>query len=335
MDFSTDALRHSKVRLRWDEDDTERDKVTRRNLSKKEIDEGNFKALLASSSSESEGEGRVKPKARKGDRDKLRNLLLNADDDQLPEGWGDAFDAAGGSGEGDMEITFMPALSGAKANSDDETTLDKYKRKQKEKRTKKKEEKEGKSKGHAKEEKDDFFGDSDEGDVDVDADEDGDAHREATREELELVAAPDDASAQIKHFDMNAIVKAEKRKGKKGKKSRRKGDEDDQAEMQEDFQLDVADSRFKAVHEDPGFAIDPSNPQYVLSGFHWWSSSDNFPQFQENEGHVSHLQRAIETPTKQIHFQIRSTIRKGCWSAKSEPQEARRERQKKELSTRC
>ncbi len=70
LDFSTDALRHSKVRLRWDEDDAERDKVTRRALTRQEIDDGNFNALLASSSSESEfdAERGTKTKKRASER---------------------------------------------------------------------------------------------------------------------------------------------------------------------------------------------------------------------------------------------------------------------------
>ncbi len=260
LDFSTDALRHSKVRLRWDEDDAERDKVTRRALTRQEIDDGNFNALLASSSSESEFDAergtKTKKRPPKGDRDKLRSLLLNNDDDQLPEGWGGRGEDE--TGEGNLEITFRPALSGAAANNDEETTLETYKRKQKEKKRKRKEGGEENLKGAetAEVEKDDFFGE------DGDSDAEMTGRREATRAELELVAAPDDGSA--KHFDMNAIIKVEKRKGKKGKKSRRKDTEDYHEEIQENFQVDVADSRFKAIHEDPNFAIDPSNPQCVL-----------------------------------------------------------------------
>ncbi|KLO17066.1 hypothetical protein SCHPADRAFT_913851 [Schizopora paradoxa] len=250
LDFSTDALRHSKVRLRWDEDDAERDKVTRRALTRQEIDEGNFNALIASSS-ESESDTGSHPM--KGDRDKLRKLLLNNDDDQLPEGWGEHDEDE--TGEGNIEITFRPALSGGVEN-EEETTLEKYKRKQKEKRKKKKEGVDIKPKetGDGEVEKDDFFGD------DSDAGEDKTERREATRAELELVAAPDDNTVQ--HFDMNAIIKEEKRKGKKGKKGHRKASQADQDDTQDDFQLDVTDSRFKAIHEDPNFAIDPSNPHY-------------------------------------------------------------------------
>ena len=51
------ALRHSKVKLTWDEDEPERALVTKRVLSRKEIEENDFRAYIASSSeSESESE---------------------------------------------------------------------------------------------------------------------------------------------------------------------------------------------------------------------------------------------------------------------------------------
>ena len=62
---------------------------------------------------------------------------------------------------------------------------------------------------------------------------------------------------------MKAALKAEKTKGKKrkGKKGKKGEDDDQELELQEDFSIDVKDERFKALHEDHTFAIDPSNPQ--------------------------------------------------------------------------
>ena len=90
--------------------------------------------------------------------------------------------------------------------------------------------------------------------------------RPATEAELELLVAPDDVStaSHKNHFDMKAILKAEKAKGKKrGKKNKKKGGREEDEDIQEDFRIDVKDDRFKALHEDHTFAIDPSNPQYV------------------------------------------------------------------------
>ena len=74
----------------------------------------------------------------------------------------------------------------------------------------------------------------------------------------------DEVGEEIKHFDMKGIIKAEKLKGGKKrqrdrKKNSKQGEKDD--EMQEEFRIDVQDDRFKALHEDHAFAIDPSNPQ--------------------------------------------------------------------------
>ena len=51
-----------------------------------------------------------------------------------------------------------------------------------------------------------------------------------------------------------------KRKGKKGKDEEVEGE----AEDGRGFTMNVMDDRFAALHEEPEFAIDPSNPQCVL-----------------------------------------------------------------------
>ena len=148
------------MKLHWDEDDPERNKITRRTLTLKEIEEDNFKALIASSSESSDDE---MPKQSGKNRDKLRALLLD-DDDDLPEGWSnDAFNESKGR-DGDVEITFTPGLSENKVDTENETTLAKYKRKMKEKRAQRKQEK-TKADSQAHENKrdnnvigDDFFG---------------------------------------------------------------------------------------------------------------------------------------------------------------------------------
>ncbi|KAH7882945.1 hypothetical protein F5I97DRAFT_1930559 [Phlebopus sp. FC_14] len=302
VDFVTDALRHSKVKLTWDEDDAERNHFTRRPLTKKEIEEADFRAYIASSSSSSsedeesdsrQSERKNKAYSKAASRDKLRALLLGGNDEELPEGWGEDAYEDGGKRKGkhgsdlDMEVTFMPGLSEVK-NPDDENTLEKYQRKMKEKRRKKKEEIksragagagvegiEGKKLTHVG---DVFFGTgsaSETGDNEASKEHKGQKAREAenalpprqptSREELALLVASDNPVGEAKHFDLKAILKAEKRKGRHGKKrfTRNNQDEDDgQTEIQDDFVIDVKDERFKALHEDHQFAIDPSNPHF-------------------------------------------------------------------------
>ncbi|KAN0066088.1 pre-rRNA-processing protein esf1 [Thecaphora frezii] len=154
VDFMTDALRHSKVKLTWDQDDPERSKLTRLvsrgGLTKEQLRDDDFKAYLASAT-ESEGESEDEGKAQ-AQRDKLRALFnLDGADDGSYKGkrGGGVFDDEDEdrAEQGDMEITFMPGLSEAAARKskgqkkdqdEEETTLDKYKRKMKEKREKRK-----------------------------------------------------------------------------------------------------------------------------------------------------------------------------------------------------
>ncbi|CCL99020.1 uncharacterized protein FIBRA_01029 [Fibroporia radiculosa] len=276
LDFRTDALRHSKVKLTWDEEDPERAQVTRRSLSRKEIEENDFRAYIASSS-----EDEIQPAQDKGashssaSRDKLRALLLSGGDD-LPEGWGTGKSDEDGV---DMEITFTPGLSAA--NDDrDETTLEKYQRKMREKKKKRKDDlKKDTAEADPKaSSQDEFFvaGSEDDGTgtrqnhdkaklgkhkkekSEKDKADESKTRPLATSEELAFVASNTTTSEPV-HFNMKAVLKAEKKlKLKKGKKK----SVDDENELQQDFSIDVKDERFKAVHEDHAFAIDPSNPHY-------------------------------------------------------------------------
>ena len=175
-----------------------------------------------------------------------------------------------------MEITFAPGLTDKREG--DETTLEKYQRKLREKRKKGKgEAKETAKEGEARQKKkpkqplDDFFDADSGGDEDVEETTKGKKGREvkapgeprtaATAEELALLVASDNPNGSAKHFDMSAVLKAEKKSGKKGKKGRKEKHGVNDHDDQEDFRIDVGDERFKALHEDHAFAIDPSNPQ--------------------------------------------------------------------------
>lgn len=81
----------------------------------------------------------------------------------------------------------------------------------------------------------------------------------ATFEDLDALAGIDEA----KHFSMQDIVKAEKDAGKKKRKRNKKSNAvEREVELgDEGFDINVKDDRFKALHEEPAFAIDPSNPQ--------------------------------------------------------------------------
>ncbi|POG79424.1 hypothetical protein GLOIN_2v1527562 [Rhizophagus irregularis DAOM 181602=DAOM 197198] len=250
VDFVTDALQYSSVKLTWDGDDPDRVKTIRQTLSKKNIDDMDFKNYIASSSEES------------GDdieetRRKYKNLLYeieneNAETDQ------------------EMEITFTPGLSEVAAvNSEkaieNETSLETYLRKQREKR---KEKKNAKEKQMENTSDDDNVGRNSNNLHLINSNISKpkskkphkfskEEHKEADRQKAELeLLVMDDEKEVHKHFDLKEIIKNEKRKNKK-KKIKKDSIQDD-----DDFEINVNDSRFAALHESHHFAIDPSNPQF-------------------------------------------------------------------------
>jgi hypothetical protein len=244
------------------------------------MENADFRAYIASSSSEDESQGENEGKTKNSkikdaSRQKLRTLLLSGNDDAIPEGWDE-----GEGGDINMEITFTPGLSEKKDK--EETTLDNYQKKIREKRKKRKEErkevgqtKEGRKGDKSKVDGDEFFESGSTGDEEGEEEVKRDIsnrqgkkgrsqtppREETTAEELALIASSQNADEEPKHFDMKAVLRAEKHKRKKGKKSKKITPEN---ELQEDFTIDVHDDRFKILHEDHQYAIDPTNPQYVV-----------------------------------------------------------------------
>lgn len=94
--------------------------------------------------------------------------------------------------------------------------------------------------------------------------------QEVQQSELALLVGSDDEDDVLggdgeggKHFDMRKILKAEKTKGKKVKAKGKKAKKSEDAPVKDDFKLDLGDDRFKSLHDDFDFAIDPSNPRFV------------------------------------------------------------------------
>lgn len=148
--------------------------MTRRTLTREEIEEQDFQNLVAASGSEAEesdfddeegGGGKSKKdkkKKMKERKEKLRNLLLAGGDDEdgVTDVWGKAGTAWANELEDiksaalkdkdnsaskkakkgeDLEITFRPGLSVAKGNDDEEnmTSLERYQLRMKEKKQRK------------------------------------------------------------------------------------------------------------------------------------------------------------------------------------------------------
>lgn len=357
IDFVTDALRHSKVKLTWDADDPHRkskiqsfmlaatDSKTKGKGGKKDLNADDIKAYLASSSDEDgddaeaneaeeqddffEASSTVDKKAKGkavSKRDKLRSIFgLDGSGQGLEDQAWDGSSLAGKGakgrgGEGEMQITFAPALSTKKKavesdDGDEENALETYKRKEKERRERKRLERQQRKNGGQPVAEGPEFGGEDTGpggfDDDFFADDGGDpfaafdeggadsgdeiglgqskkkngkmskAERRKAKEAEEEAAKAEQAELALlvgsdeddqlgggRHFDMRAILKAEKNAGKKGrsaKKGKRKaGDESTGANdvPKDTFEIDLKDDRFKSLHEDYDFAIDPTNPRF-------------------------------------------------------------------------
>ncbi|KAF9969645.1 pre-rRNA-processing protein esf1 [Actinomortierella ambigua] len=154
-DFTTQVFQHSNVKLTWDEDDAERIKVTRQKFSKKDLEDMDFKAYLASSDEEESDEEEDIEATRR----KYRALLAGSsnkgsDDDSDEDGAEGGVFGMKRDKDQEMEITFAPGLSEAAsrlleekkerdaargAAGKDETSIEAYKRKEKERKQRRKE----------------------------------------------------------------------------------------------------------------------------------------------------------------------------------------------------
>ncbi|KAL8391923.1 hypothetical protein RB595_002216 [Gaeumannomyces hyphopodioides] len=325
VEFVTDALQHSKVKLTWDmhPDDVARKDTINRAFkgSRNDIAENDLRAYLASDSEGDEGDEIEEVDATKEDggaapeaEPKLSKKELARR--KMREALGLKEEPAGSSKSGKpsgpvggMQITFTPALSGKAAakEPEDETAIEKYARKERERKEQKREKARARREGRdpdaapeatepqaagAEEDLgfDDPFFTTENPDKTAtkssirkeerlkkrQAREAEEKQKSAERAKLELLMEDDaDATAAsagggakgMSHFDMSEILKEEKRKGKKlkGKKAKQQAAKDAENSknlLQEGFEMDVNDERFKAVFEDHEYAIDPSNPKF-------------------------------------------------------------------------
>ncbi|KAI8630462.1 hypothetical protein F5Y19DRAFT_46976 [Xylariaceae sp. FL1651] len=300
-EFVTDALQHSRVKLTWDvapDEVARREKIRRAFTgSRSELEENDLRAYLASGSEDEDELGdEVADEEAKviGDEPKLSKRELKAR--KLREALGLGSEPMAKSSTksrpvGDMQVTFTPALMGNKDKKEpdaEETTVEKYIRKERERKARKKEIVVAKRHGgstEAVEESaepeedlgfdDPFFTTDEPAKVSKAAEKK--EERRKRREEKEALAAEnaaqklqlekimaDDSNDQadhLDHFNIDEIARAEKKKAKKFKK-KGKNKVEDHGGLQEGFEMDVSDNRFKAVFEDHEFAIDPSNPKY-------------------------------------------------------------------------
>ena len=255
IEFVTDALQHSKPKLTWEGEDPERKRLISEAF-KADADGGKWEALLGSSDDDEEQEGDEDM------REKYRRLLLGDDNpDAVPERKG-----------GEMQVTFPDNSEDEEAQGDkvleEETTLEKYKRKERERKQRKREDKLARKQTDKPVDlgfDDPFF-----------QTESAASQRRKEKEakklaklaaeqalaqkadELDLLML-DEANQPANHFNINHILKAQKKIKHKKKKRR---DEEKELDLQEGFKMDVNDPRFADIYGGGEFAIDPNSSAY-------------------------------------------------------------------------
>ncbi|KAF3917986.1 hypothetical protein ABW21_db0201375 [Orbilia brochopaga] len=230
VDFSTDALQHSKVRLTWDQEDVNRKAAVKEAFSRREVEEMDLQAYLASESDEDKEDAReAYRKLKERDRKKARKEKMK-DRRKGEDGRGDSAEAEEKEAEEapaeDLGFDDPFFENPEKANTDSKKARKQKKREEKERIA---------------------------------------AEQASKREQLEVIMANDNEDSSLQHFNMNDIRKREKLaklKGKAAKRMAKKRGIQEAEGLQEDYKMDVKDPRFSAIYEKKEFAIDPTNPKY-------------------------------------------------------------------------
>ncbi|KAL9245628.1 hypothetical protein vseg_019254 [Gypsophila vaccaria] len=270
LDFQTRALQQSNAALSWDDDEPHRAKTLRRNFTEKQLAEMEVNEFLASDESESDDEdGNQDPSEKKKKKADMYRALVQSGDGLEEEDEGQ-----------NMEVTFATGLEDIskkileKKEKGSETVFEAYLRKKKEKKDAKKK----KSKNSS----DDDSDDSDDQEPVEDADDFFEEapsagknkkdkqlkkkreekamlekEAETSRAELELLLADgNDANKKLKGYK----IKQKKTKGKKGQEAA------DETNLPT---VDANDPRFSALFNNPGYALDPTDPQFKRSATYY------------------------------------------------------------------
>ncbi|KAM7440683.1 pre-rRNA-processing protein esf1 [Porites harrisoni] len=287
-EFSTTALHQTNVKLTWDETDPWRQRATMRKFKKEDLLEMDFNAYLASSSDEEDkqdGDEKMNEDQDSSENedkkiDKYKQLLREIEEKDCEA-----------DREQEIEITWEPGLQEAtegmvtnkmkEKERKDLTPWETYLQNKKDKRKEKQTRKDASKKQISEKEPDESY----ESFTDVDMTDPffsqeidfglnkGDkasaktkknrkrARKETeedkkAKEELELLLMEDKDDRQ--HFSLKGIMDSEKRKSKK----RRKRKANQEEIVDDNFNVNLKDSRFDALFTSHHFAVDPSDPQY-------------------------------------------------------------------------
>ncbi|KAM4772783.1 ESF1 homolog [Rhinophrynus dorsalis] len=282
--FTSAAVVTSKVDVTWDETDHERITTLNRPFKKNEILDMDFQAYLASSSEEEEEASDIEApaenedsKSRKGLKDdeeqiaRYRELLKSIQDKDKKQ-----------DNDMEMEIKWVPGLKehaekmvkDKLEGKDELTPWEKYLQKQKDKKKMKR--KKNNVKDDASEEddvpsdvdlSDPFFSEelkkpglknkpasSKKEDEDLSSEEE--AEKEKQKAEIALLMM-DDVEEDRKHFNYDKIVEHQNLSKKKKKQLKKK-----EELLEDDFQINVDDTRFQAMYTSHLYNVDPSDPSF-------------------------------------------------------------------------
>ncbi|KAL8142081.1 hypothetical protein V2J09_015113 [Rumex salicifolius] len=263
LDFHTRALQHSNVQISWDEDEPHRVKTLKRKFNADQLADLEMKEFLASDESEDDDEEDLSERKNKN-LEKYRALLQSGDGSEEEE-----------DEHQDMEVTFNTGLEDIskkilEKKNQSETLWEEYLRKRKEKRLKNRskdssDDESDYSDNASGEEPDDFFEDEPPSKKAKKA-----AVNKKKRTEVESIDTEKETAASAAELELlladdnegkNAMkgykIKRNKIKGKKGK-----------IEPVPEDKLPVVnrdDPRFAALYNNPNFALDPTDPQYLRS----------------------------------------------------------------------
>lgn len=229
IEFITDALQHSKVKLTWDlhpEEAYRKESIKKAfSGSRNEIEENDLKAYLASDT-EDDDDVEEDEEAGADDEPKLSKREQARRDMRAALGLGEevASSKVKGAPVGDMQITFTPALTESKKdrvpNEEEETTIEKYKRKERERKEQKREAHRAKREGR---------------DPDAEAESDSEVGEAAPEEDLGF-DDPFFSSEQTQKKSKNSVRKEERL----AKRAAREAEEAEKAEQKAQLQLLMA-----------------------------------------------------------------------------------------------
>ncbi|XP_032911885.1 ESF1 homolog [Catharus ustulatus] len=277
--FTSAAMGTSKVDITWDETDHERITSLSRTFNKEELLDMDFQAYLASSSEEEEEEQQdgdaanemEDDKPRKSQKDdeeqiaKYRELLQSIQEKEKKQEEKDI----------GMEIKWVPGLKETAEEmvknrlegKDNLTPWEKYLEKKKEKRILKKKRKAAAEREESEDElppdvdlNDPYFAEEFEKTglkkkpESVESTSEGEVEKQKAEMALLMMDDEDDTR---KHFNYKKIVEQHNLSKKKKKLLMKKKEL-----IEDDFQVNVADTRFQAMFTSPLFNLDPSDPNF-------------------------------------------------------------------------